>query len=724
MPRFQNVDIQNRELFDLKFRDFFNGDGFQLLGFGSRHLGQSTVSPLDTTAVPVPDGSSLHYFLKIDGIAGDSTDETYKGSFAVDGFSFGSTNSASGRTSGAAAGRATFSPLTVDISSLVGLAPLLADEASGRSITSVELIGVTNGSNQAVYDLKLSNAELTSYENTPGAAVDTSLAFDFQKASLTDHGVTLDGELGPPQTATVTASRFEPPASLPNKASPVPDGSSLHYFLKINGIAGDSTDETYKGSFAVDGFSFGSTNSASGRTSGAAAGRATFSPLTVDISSLVGLAPLLADEASGRSITSVELIGVTNGSNQAVYDLKLSNAELTSYENTPGAAVDTSLAFDFQKASLTDHGVTLDGELGPPQTATVTASRFEPPASLPNKASPVPDGSSLHYFLKINGIAGDSTDETYKGSFAVDGFSFGSTNSASGRTSGAAAGRATFSPLTVDISSLVGLAPLLADEASGRSITSVELIGVTNGSNQAVYDLKLSNAELTSYENTPGAAVDTSLAFDFQKASLTDHGVTLDGELGPPQTATVTASRFEPPASLPNKASPVPDGSSLHYFLKINGIAGDSTDETYKGSFAVDGFSFGSTNSASGRTSGAAAGRATFSPLTVDISSLVGLAPLLADEASGRSITSVELIGVTNGSNQAVYDLKLNNAVAVLVQTVAGLHGIDASVAFDFQKATLTDHGVNSDGTLGLPQATSLDAQHHLITSGSGSRSA
>ena len=71
MPRFQNVDVQNRELFDLKFRDFFDGDGFQFLGFGSRHLGPSTVSPLDTTAVPVPDGSSLHYFLKIDGIVGD-----------------------------------------------------------------------------------------------------------------------------------------------------------------------------------------------------------------------------------------------------------------------------------------------------------------------------------------------------------------------------------------------------------------------------------------------------------------------------------------------------------------------------------------------------------------------------------------------------------------------------------------------------------------------------
>src|SRR5262249_48383292 len=143
MPRFQNIDSLFRQLFDSKFQEFSNGDGVQFLGFASRFLGPPTLPPPNTAAVPVPDGSSLHYFLKIDGIAGDSTDETYKGAFAVDGFSFGSTDTVSRLGLGAAAGRATFSPLTVDISSLVGLAPLLADEVSGRSIKSVELIGVT-----------------------------------------------------------------------------------------------------------------------------------------------------------------------------------------------------------------------------------------------------------------------------------------------------------------------------------------------------------------------------------------------------------------------------------------------------------------------------------------------------------------------------------------------------------------------------------------------------
>jgi hypothetical protein len=39
-------------------------------------------------------------------------------------------------------------------------------------------------------------------------SVDTSVAFDFQKASLTDHGVTSEGTLGPAQTTTFNATRF------------------------------------------------------------------------------------------------------------------------------------------------------------------------------------------------------------------------------------------------------------------------------------------------------------------------------------------------------------------------------------------------------------------------------------------------------------------------------------------------------------------------------------
>ena len=56
----------------------------------------------------------LHYFLKIDGLKGDSTVEGFEGWFSVDGYDIGVRNTASLSTG---KGNAQFSPLTVDIHS-------------------------------------------------------------------------------------------------------------------------------------------------------------------------------------------------------------------------------------------------------------------------------------------------------------------------------------------------------------------------------------------------------------------------------------------------------------------------------------------------------------------------------------------------------------------------------------------------------------------------------
>ena len=675
------------------------------------HFAPGTVSLSDKTA-PVPDGSPLHYYLKIDGVVGDVTDKYYKGAFTVDGFNFGET-SPNSIGSGAGTGKATFTPLTVDISSLSGLAPLFGDAVSGKVLKSAELVGVdTNG--EAVYDIKLTNAQLTSFENTPGGnGVETALTFDFQKVTLTDHKVSVDGELGQPETTTINGAHFAPgTVSLSDKTAPVPDGSPLHYYLKIDGVVGDVTDKYYKGAFTVDGFNFGET-SPNSIGSGAGTGKATFTPLTVDISSLSGLAPLFGDAVSGKVLKSAELVGVdTNG--EAVYDIKLTNAQLTSFENTPGGnGVETALTFDFQKVTLTDHKVSVDGELGQPETTTINGAHFAPgTVSLSDKTAPVPDGSPLHYYLKIDGVVGDVTDKYYKGAFTVDGFNFGET-SPNSIGSGAGTGKATFTPLTVDISSLSGLAPLFGDAVSGKVLKSAELVGVdTNG--EAVYDIKLTNAQLTSFENTPGGnGVETALTFDFQKVTLTDHKVSVDGELGQPETTTINGAHFAPgTVSLSDKTAPVPDGSPLHYYLKIDGVVGDVTDKYYKGAFTVDGFNFGET-SPNSIGSGAGTGKATFTPLTVDISSLSGLAPLFGDAVSGKVLKSAELVGVdTNG--EAVYDIKLTNAVALMVQMGAGLQGVDTSIAFEFQKITVTDHGMTNDGTIAPSQIASFTTHSFL----------
>ena len=152
-------------------------------------------------------GATIQYYLKVDGVTGDSTVKGFEGWFTVDGFDLGVQNSSSigSATGGAGAGKAQFSPLTVDIHSLAGLAPLLSDVTSGHHPASVELVGVETIKNQSIkaYDVKLSDVLVSSFNEDPGTnGVETALTFDFAKISLTDQPVTKTGTVGTPQTAS------------------------------------------------------------------------------------------------------------------------------------------------------------------------------------------------------------------------------------------------------------------------------------------------------------------------------------------------------------------------------------------------------------------------------------------------------------------------------------------------------------------------------------------
>src|SRR4029077_7280746 len=98
----------------------------------------------------------------------------------------------------------TFSPLTVDVHSLSGLAALFSDAAKGTNLGTVELAAVDTikGQSLKVYDIKLSDVFLTGFENDPGPnGVETALAFDFGKITVTDQPPGRKGRPALPQTA-------------------------------------------------------------------------------------------------------------------------------------------------------------------------------------------------------------------------------------------------------------------------------------------------------------------------------------------------------------------------------------------------------------------------------------------------------------------------------------------------------------------------------------------
>ena len=162
--------------------------------------------------------------------------------------------------------------------------------------------------------------------------------------------------------------------SLASAATPVPANSPLQYFIKVDGATGDATLKGFEGWFSVDGFDWGVQNSETigSATGGAGAGKASFSPLTVDIHSLSGLASLFSDAARGENLGTVELAAVdtVKGQSLKVYDIKLSDVLVGGFENDPGPnGVETSLAFDFGQINVTVQPQTNKGSLGAPQTA-------------------------------------------------------------------------------------------------------------------------------------------------------------------------------------------------------------------------------------------------------------------------------------------------------------------------------------------------------------------
>src|SRR5262249_41198330 len=371
----------------------------------------------------------------------------------------------------------------------------------------------------------LTHAQISGLQNDPGThGVETEATFNFSKVMLTDHPRNPDGSFATPQTfsfdlaaektaaAVASAVTTDAAAALAidattlvpavQAATPVPDSSPLHYFLKVTGVDGDVTTGGFAKWYAVDGFDFGVTTPFSLAAGGGPTGKAAFTPLTGDIHSLTGLALLFNDELQNKRIDTVELVGAqqNGGKEQTVYDLKLTHAQISGLQNDPGThGVETQATFNFSKVTLTDHPRNPDGSFATPQTfsfdlaaektaaAVASAVTTDAAAALAidattlvpavQTATPVPDASPLHYFLKVTGVDGDVTTGGFAKWYAVDGFDFGVTTPFSLAAGGGPTGKAAFTPLTVDIHSLTGLALLFNDELQNKSIDTVELVG-------------------------------------------------------------------------------------------------------------------------------------------------------------------------------------------------------------------------------------------------------
>jgi len=151
-------------------------------------------------------GAAVDYFLKIDGIDGESTDVGHKGEITIESWSWGVSQSTASTAGGARAGKPCTAPMTFTKPVDKATPQLMANAVSGMVIPRAILIGRKAGEQQQDYlKYELKNVYVTSYQTSGASASTPADQFSLNFASLTVEYRAQDpkGGLGAPVSATI-----------------------------------------------------------------------------------------------------------------------------------------------------------------------------------------------------------------------------------------------------------------------------------------------------------------------------------------------------------------------------------------------------------------------------------------------------------------------------------------------------------------------------------------
>jgi type VI protein secretion system component Hcp len=670
--------------------------------------------------------AEIRYFLRIDGIAGNSTTSGYEGWFEIDSHDFDAAS--------AAGSLADFSPLRVDLRNAPSLSPFYQRIATGASINSLQIRGVYDSFNDGdltpttsiVYDLRLAGAVITGLDNTNVAGLSQAMKLSFvgSKFGISTTPINADGSLGTAATyAFDIANKLSiddfgsllQPRSLSNAGiSPVD-----RYFLKIDGIAGNSTVSRYEGWFEIEAHDFDVTKVTTTSIP-------EFSPLRIDLLNTPSLSFLYERIAEGSFINSLQIHGVKDldgGSIVKTYELCLAEAAITVLDNTnlAGDQQVMQLSFVGSKFGISTIPLNADGSTGTAATYAfdiankqqTTFSDLPTPDSLPIAGNSPVD----RYFLNIDGIAGNSTASGYEGWFEINSHDFDVT--------GALLARPEFSPLRVNFFSNSSINLLYERIAEGSVINGVQIHGVKDlggGSTVNTYELRLANAVITGLDNTnvAGDRAAMQLSFVGNKFGISTTPLNADGSTGTAATYAFDIANNQQTifGTLPTPALQSNAGVFIanSYFLKIDGIAGNSTVSGYEGWFEIDSHDFDAVNQVSRNISSGAleVGLTSFSSLRVDLLNTPSLSFLYQRIAEVGTIRSLQIHGVKNntdsGTTSVTFELRLAEAIVTGLDN-ANIAGSSQAMQLSFvgSKFGISTTPINDDGSLGLAATYAFD---------------
>ncbi len=150
--------------------------------------------------------------------------------------------------------------------------------------------------------------------------------------------------------------------------------------------------------------------------------------------------------------------------------------------------------------------------------------------------------------------------------------------------------------------------------------------------------------------------------------------------------------------------------AAVAYFLKLDGILGESKDAKHPGEIEVDSFSFGETTLLAG---GAGAGKVQFQPLHVSMRMSKASPLLFLTCANGRAIKTAVLTARKAGKTPL--DFLVITLTEVFVSSYETGGGTDTGpvdhVALNFSKIQIEYHPQKPDGSSDVPVKAGWDVK-------------
>jgi type VI secretion system secreted protein Hcp len=155
--------------------------------------------------------------------------------------------------------------------------------------------------------------------------------------------------------------------------------------------------------------------------------------------------------------------------------------------------------------------------------------------------------------------------------------------------------------------------------------------------------------------------------------------------------------------------------AQVDYFLKIDGIPGESVDSTHKGEIELESFSWGETNSGSQGGAGGGAGRVSIQDFHFVMKLSKASPKLLLACATGQHLKQAVLTGRKAGKAQQEFLVyKFTDLVVSSYQTSASAQDSQGpldQVSFSFARIEVEFRAQKPDGSLDAPIKAGWDVK-------------